>query len=611
MERSEQTPGNAGMMGALMDTAEIGARDAADLWAGAAETLKSLYGDTPGFADWLASIRMLVADALASRRPDLREWDETHAGWWRRPSNVGYSTYVDRFGGTLSGVAERLDYLQNLGVTYLHLLPLMKPRSGESDGGYAVADFEDVNPALGALADFVELMDKAREREVHVVTDLVCNHVADDHQWAQAARAGDPRYRDFFHLVPDEAGVRAWEADLLEVFPDSAPGNFTWSDEVGAWVWTSFYPYQWDLNYANPDVFRAMTSTLLNLANMGVSGFRLDSTGFLWKQAGTTCRNLPQVHQILAVWRALLTLVAPGVVLKAEAIDRLEEVLPFFGSPRRPECDLAYANGVMAGAWTALALGSAKPVRALIQAASARPPQAAWINYVRCHDDIIFSGLAPHVSAGEQREATARLIGEGPGGFGQGEIFQVFDGVPSLNGMAASLCGLQGDGHGEARLKLLYGLCFALDGTPVIYMGDEIGLENDESFRTDPERATEGRWLQRPAMDWELADGAALGLGPSARLHSAFVRYARIRARHPAFADTNSARVDAEQPEAVLSLRRGRGGEAVQVLANLSDRSFKGRVGLDRPWVDLLTGETGDPGDLVLAPYDLKWLAAR
>lgn len=599
------------MMGALMDTAEGVAGDATHLWAGAAGLLTSLYGDTPGFADWLVSIEALVVKAAAARRPDLREWDETHAGWWRRPSNVGYSAYVDRFGGTLAGVADRLDYLQNLGVTYLHLLPLMKPRAGESDGGYAVADFEDVNPALGSLADYVALMDRAREREVHVVTDLVCNHVADDHRWALAARAGDPRYRDYFHLVADEAGVKAWEEDLLEVFPDSAPGNFTWSDEVGAWVWTSFYPYQWDLNYANPDVFRAMTSTLLNLANLGVSGFRLDSTGFLWKQAGTSSRNLPQVHQILAVWRALLTLVAPGVVLKAEAIDRLEEVLPYFGSPRRPECDLAYANGVMAGAWTSLALGSARPVRALIQAAAARPPQAAWINYVRCHDDIIFSGLAPHVSSAEQREAAARLTGDGPGGFGRGEPYQVFDGVPSLNGMAASLCGLHGDGHGEARLKLLYGLCFALDGTPVIYMGDEIGLENDESFRADPGRSAEGRWLQRPAMDWELADGAVLGLGPSARIYSAFLRYARIRARHPGFADPAPARVDAGQPDAVLSLARGRGGQAVQVLGNLSDRPVKGRVGLDRPWVDLLTGEAGDEADLMLQPYDLRWLAIR
>ncbi len=474
-----------------------------------------------------------------------------------------------------------------------------------------MADFEDVNPALGTVADFVDLMDKARGRDVHVVTDLVCNHVADDHRWARAARAGEARYRDFFHLVAEEAGVKAWEADLLEVFPDSAPGNFTWSQDVGAWVWTSFYPYQWDLNYANPDVFRAMTSTLLNLANMGVSGFRLDLTGFLWKQPGTTSRNLPQVHQILAVWRALLTLVAPGVVLKAEAIDRLEEVLPFFGNPREPECDLAYANGVMAGAWTALALGSAQPVRALIEAASARPPQAAWINYVRCHDDIIFSGLAPHVSVEEQREAAARLIGDGPAGFGKGEIFQVFDGVPSLNGMAASLCGLPDDGYGEARLKLLYGLCFALDGTPVVYMGDELGLENDEAFRSDPQRAAEGRWLQRPPMNWERALSAEVGLGPSARLHATMTRYARVRAKHPAFADTASVRVDADQPEAVLSLRRGRGSDGVQILANFADSPVKARVDLEPRCFDLLTDETEDVRELILQPYELKWLAVR
>lgn len=596
-------------MGALMDTAECGAPDRTDLWDGAARTLKSLYGDTPGFATWLNSIETLVADAVAARRPDLRTWDETHAGWWRRPSNVGYSTYVDRFGGTLSGVARRLDYLQNLGVTYLHLLPLMKPRAGENDGGYAVADFEDVNPALGTLPDFIELMDRARAREVHIVTDLVCNHVADDHRWALAARAGDARYRAFFHILEDKAGVEAWEAVLPEVFPDSAPGNFTWSDEIGAWVWTSFYPYQWDLNYANPDVFRAMTSTLLNLANLGVSGFRLDSTGFLWKEAGTTCRNLPQVHQILAVWRALLTMVAPGVVLKAEAIDRLEEVLPYFGEPERPECDLAYSNGVMAGAWTSLALGTARPVRALIRAASARPPQAAWVNYVRCHDDIILSGLAPHVSKADQREAAARLIGGGPGGFGRGRVFQVFDGVPSLNGMAASLCGTETGASGLARLTLLYGLCFALDGTPVIYMGDEVGLENDDSYRDDPARAGEGRWLQRPGMDWSLASEASQGFGASARLYAAMTRFARMRARYPGFADPSPARVDADQPDAVLSLRRGRGADTVQILANFGDSPSRARVGLEPSWTDLLSDERGKADSIVLQPYELKWLA--
>ena len=600
------------MGGGLIETAEIDVRDIPGLWSEATSALKALYGGTPNFTDWLVRLRAVVDGAALDRRGDLKAWDVSHARWWRRPATVGYSTYVDRFGGDLAGVAGRLDYLQGLGVTYLNLLPLMKPRAGESDGGYAVADFEDVNPALGTFDDFRSLMDEARARDVHVVVDLVCNHVADDHRWALGARAGDPKYRDFFHLVADDAGVRSWEAGLLEVFPDTAPGNFTWSDDVGAWVWTSFYPYQWDLNYANPDVFLAMTSTLLNLANMGVSGFRLDSTGFLWKQQGTTCRNLPQVHQVLAIWRALLSIVAPGVVLKAEAIDRLEEVLPFFGSVDHPECDLAYANGVMAGAWASLALGSAGPVRSLIAAAAARPAQGGWINYVRCHDDIIFSGLAPHVAPEQQRQAADRLIGEGPSGFGEGEIFQVFAGVPSVNGMAASLCGLNKDAHGDARLRLLYGLCFALDGTPVIYMGDEIGLGNDETFRSDPARAPEGRWLQRPVMDWALVATAAEGAGPHARIRQAMADYARTRARHPGFAETSPVRVDLSQPDTVLSLRRGRGKDARQIVANFGDRPVMARVDLDAPWTDLLKAERDGEGDaLLLQPYDVKWLARR
>jgi len=597
------------MVDALAKTGPASADDAA--WAVAASSLSVLYGDSPRFAAWLQALRALVDDAIARRTAELKRWDAASPpqGWWRQGSTVGYSAYVDRFGGTLRGVEARLDYLTDLGVTYLHLLPFMKPRAGESDGGYAVADFEDVNPALGDLADLRALLDTARNKGVQVVADLVCNHVADDHRWARAAKAGDPNARAFFHVVESEAEVADWEGALQDVFPDSAPGNFTWSEDLKAFVWTSFYPYQWDLNYANPQVFTAMTSALLNLANLGLGGFRLDSTGFLWKRQGTSCRNLPEVHHVLAAWRAILDMVAPGVVLKAEAIDRLEEVLPYFGPDARPECDLAYANGVMAGAWTALALGDAEPVRRMIAAGAVRPAHGAWVNYVRCHDDVIFSGLSPHVDRARQAQAATALTRSAADAFGTGEIFQVFDGVPSINGMAASLTGADDvdDPLGAARLLLLYGLCFALDGAPIIFMGDEIALGNDESFRTDPARAAEGRWLGRPAMDWAIAEAARAGQNSRAtRIRAAFQRYATLRARHAAFDDLTPVRVLPGQSDPVLVFERGAGPDRLVVAANFGAAPATARHGLET-WSDLLSGEGGQ-GPAPLEPYAVRWL---
>ncbi len=582
------------------------------LWGRAAKALTALYGDGPGFEVWLDTLRARVETAAAARPDVLKAWDRDNARWWSAPSTLGYSAYVDRLGQDFSGVTKSLTYLDDLGVSYLHLLPLMKPRAGESDGGYAIADFEDVNPAFGTRAEFAHLLDAARARGIKVVIDLVCNHVADDHAWAKAARAGDEAAKAFFHVVSERAAVEQWEDALDDVFPLSAPGNFTWSEDLNAWVWTSFYPYQWDLNYANRAVFLAMTETLLNLANQGVSGFRLDSTGFLWKRLGTACRNLPEVHQILGAWRAILSIAAPGVVLKAEAIDRLEEVLPYFGSSLSPECDLAYANGVMAGAWASLALGRAGPVRDQITRAAARPDSGAWINYVRCHDDIILGAIRDDLDRNSQICAANVLTGGDPGCFGDGEAFQAFDGVPSVNGMTASLCGVPEDPLGVARHALLYGVCLALDGVPVIYMGDEFGLTNDRTYRDDPVKAKEGRWLQRPSMDWPVARGALEGEGDSrpVAVASAIATLIRRRKHHSAFSDLSHARLLPGQTDAVLGFRRGDFPKGLAILANFSAAPAVGWREEEGGWRDLISGREGVGREISLAPYELLWIEA-
>ena len=587
-------------------------------WPDVERLLSKLYGESPGFESWLKALARRVLDAAGRRATELKDLDAdrvTNGPWWARPETIGYSTYVDRFGGDLRGVSDRLDYLSGLGVTYLHLLPLLKARAGDSDGGYAIADYLTVDPRFGTNEDFRALVSAAHRSGVRVVIDLVCNHTADDHAWARAARRGEAPYAGYYHFIDDPEQVRAWEKDLVEVFPETAPGNFTYVPERQAWVWTTFYPFQWDLNYANRDVFLEMTSVLLALANMGVDGFRLDSAPFLWKQAGTNCRNRPEVHAILAAWRAILSIAAPNVALKAEAIERLEDVLPLFGPPGGPpECDLAYNNGVMAGLWTSLALGEAEPAAAMLRAGAAKPDGGVWINYLRCHDDIIFGALSPYVSRENQARA-ARFLAGAPGSFSQGRPFQDFDGVPSVNGMAASLCGLDetgSDGLGLARLMLLYGVLYALPGLLVIYMGDEIGLLNDTSFQGDPARRAEGRWLQRPAMDWAAAEQASAGLGYSAPLLARFKHLAAVRASCAAFACARVVEPSAPAP-GLLSFARGQGRERVQVIANFSDRPVRAplEVAGAGGWRDLAGGADGIGKTVELPPYGLVWAQGR
>lgn len=590
----------------------------AAFWPVAEQQLSLVYGATPGFEAWLASLAETVKSYASERAPALAELDADCAArgpWWARPDAIGYSAYVDRFGGDLQGVRRRLDYLSELGIRYLHLLPLLKARTGDSDGGYAIADFLTVDPRLGTNDDFRALIGSAHAAGIRVVTDLVCNHTADDHPWALAARAGEQPYADYYRFIRDPAEVKAVESALQQVFPDTAPGNFTYVPEREAWVWTTFYGFQWDLNYANRDVFGEMTRVLLELANMGVDGFRLDSTPFLWKEPGTSSRNRPQVHAILAAWRAILSIAAPTVALKAEAIERLEDVLPLFGPEEGPpECDLAYNNGVMAGLWASLALGKAEPAIAMLRAGTTKPGHGVWVNYVRCHDDIIFGALSPYVSRADQAEAADFLCGAGRS-FSRGRAFQAFDGVKSVNGMAASLCGLDGPGSEQAaltRLQLLYGVIYALPGLPVVYMGDELALPNDTSFERDPLRRAEGRWLQRPAMDWGVAEEARAGRGVEASVLAQLKRLAAIRTSAPALADDKPVEPIVGGPPALLSFLRGEGIDRIHVMANFSDEVVQVRLDVDGPagWQDLLSGAASEDRQVQLPPYGMIWARA-
>jgi amylosucrase len=488
------------------------------------EALTQVYGAD---ADRLATELVLDALTHAAERPAtqrlLDRRREIDPAWFQRSRMIGYVCYADRFAGSLKGVRQHLDYLAELGVTYLHLMPLLRPREGESDGGYAVADYHAVDPRVGTMDDLQALADDLHERGMVLCIDLVLNHTAREHEWARRAAAGEPGYREMYLIYPDRTEPDRYERTLPEVFPDTAPGSFTEVKGLG-WVWTSFHEYQWDLNYANPAVFRAMLGTMLTLANRGIDVLRVDAAPFLWKRMGTDCQNQPEAHALLRAFRALTRLAAPGLALKAEAIVSPEMLVPYLGGHDRfrPECDLAYDNQLMVMLWSTLATRDVRLAEAALSRRRPAPAPTSWVTYVRCHDDIGWSvsdadaGAAGLNGASHRRFLSDFYGARFPGSFARGALFQdnPATGDARISGMAASLCGMEaaleaGDPRALTgairRLESMYAIAFSFGGIPLIYMGDELALRNDPDWAADPAHQHDNRWMHRPLMDWAAA----------------------------------------------------------------------------------------------------------
>ena len=298
--------------------------------------LGRLYADPEAVADRLLAIARAAYDARPDELHDLDDQRLAEPDWFQRPDALGYAAYADRFAGTLDQVADHADHLVELGVTYLHLMPLLTPRPAPNDGGYAVADYRSVRPDLGDVDDLRDLTTALRWRGISVCIDLVLNHTAREHAWAAAARAGDAEKRDYYLVFPDRDVPDQYELSLPEVFPDFAPGSFTWDGELDGWVWTTFNDYQWDLNWANPSVLCEFADILLGHANLGVEVFRLDAIAFLWKRMGTSCQNQPEVHDLTQALRTVARIAAPGRAVQGRGDRRAGRPpgLPRHGRPR-------------------------------------------------------------------------------------------------------------------------------------------------------------------------------------------------------------------------------------------------------------------------------------
>jgi amylosucrase len=540
--------------------------------------LDEVYGAGHATDDLVDRLLDVALDAAVARPDELRRLDhrrEIEREWFQRSRAVGYVAYVDRFAGDLSGVEARLDYLAELGVTYLHLMPLLRPREGENDGGYAVADYRSVDPRLGTIDDLERLAAALRHRGMSLCIDLVMNHTAREHEWARQAMAGSARHRRFFHVFPDRTEPDRYEATLREVFPDFAPGNFSFVPELNGWVWTTFHDFQWDLNYANPDVLAAMLDTMLFLANRGVEILRLDAAPFIWKRMGTDCENQPEAHRILQALRALVRIGAPAVAFKAEAIVAPEQLVQYLGAHDvfEPECDLAYNNQLMVMSWSSLAARDASLMTVALQRLRPAPPSTAWVTYVRCHDDIGWAvSDEDAVAVGLNGFAHRRFLNEFysgvfPGSYALGATFQEnpATGDARIAGTAAALCGIElarasADAdeleRGIRRLVLLYSIAFSYGGIPLVYMGDEIALGNDHSYVDDPATSGDVRWINRPVMDWDAAGRRKDPTTVEGRVFDALASLVDARRRLMALRGGGDVRLRWTDAPAVLAYQR-------------------------------------------------------
>jgi amylosucrase len=604
-------------------------------WPDLRDALAVVHPD-PDVANPLAErLVELAASAYAERPGDLHRLDQRRLlqpDWLQQPRMFGYACYADRFAGDLRGVAEHLDHLEDLGVTYLHLMPLLQPRDGENDGGYAVADYRAVRADLGTVDDLRDLATTLRSRGISLVVDLVLNHVAREHAWAVAARGGDAAYRDYFHVFGDRSLPDAYEQTLPEVFPDFARGNFTHDPDLDAWVWTTFNTWQWDLNWSNPAVLTEFAELILWLANLGVEVLRLDAIAFVWKRLGTTCQNQPEVHAITQALHTVTRIAAPAVAFKAEAIVAPRDLVQYLGSGMHAGrvSDLAYHNSLMVQIWSMLAAQNAVLARQALAALPPAPATGTWITYVRCHDDIGWAvddsdAYAAGLTGAEHRRFLSDwYAGDAPGTWAEGLVFQAnpATGDRRISGTAAALAGLRDQGPpaevdaAVGRIFLAHAVAAGWGGVPVVWSGDELGQPNDVAWSEEPGHEQDNRWAHRPRLDWSRAEQRHDRRTIPGRVFGGLAHLARVRASLPQLHASAASQVVHDTDDGVLATVRRHPSGVFVGLYNVTGgpRPFRldqlHALGVTRPY-DALGGHrlaVGPDGILLLPRYAAWWV---
>jgi amylosucrase len=589
--------------------------------------LLQLYGDQYDFFYHLEQLLFLMVKSWLQRPAALKALDKrrlANTAWFESNQMLGGVCYVDLFAQNLKGIEEKIPYFQELGLNYLHLMPLYKCPKTNNDGGYAVSSYREVNPAIGTIADLKRLATKLRKHGISLVLDFVFNHTSDEHEWALKAKQGDPTCQDFYWTFTDRQIPDAYEQHLREIFPEERPGSFSFNQEMQRWVWTTFHNYQWDLNYANPMVFNKMAEELLFLANVGVEVLRLDAVAFIWKKLGTNCENLPEAHLLIQAFNAVTRITAPSLLFKSEAIVHPDDVSKYISSQ---ECQLSYNPLLMALLWNSLATREVRLLKLALQNRHALPDGCAWVNYVRCHDDIGWTFSDQEAADlgingyDHRRFLNIFYTGRFEDSFARGLPFQENPrtGDARISGTCASLAGLE-DALAEGaedkiylairRILLIHGILLFVGGIPLLYLGDEIGTLNDYTFRNDSTKANDSRWVHRPVIDWQKMEKRNQPDTVEEKLFNGFLQLTRIRKQNPAFS-VGELDVISTDNDHVLGFVRHAGIERILLLANFSEESqiipanLLRLYGLSYTFKELVTDIPCQLVDLVLQPYQL------
>lgn len=555
-----------------------------DLWDG----LVDVYNPT----ELLPKLIDVIIQVHKNRSPKLRKRDQNrilNPDWFQDNKAIGYVAYTDLFAKNLMGVQNRIDYLNTLGITYLHLMPLLTPRPGENDGGYAVMDYKSVRSDLGTMNDFANLAENLHDNGISLTLDLVLNHVAKEHEWAMKAKAGEAKYHDYFYIYPDRKIPDEFEKTLPEIFPTFAPGNFTFDEKLNGWVWTTFNEYQWDVNWSNPNVFLEYVDIIGYLANQGADCLRLDAIAFIWKRLGTNSQNQPEVHSITQALRSAAHIMAPALIFKAEAIVGPKDVVHYLGQGKHAGkvSDMAYHNSLMVQIWSALAARDGRLLATALSRFAPIPTTSGWATYLRCHDDIGWAiddadASAIGLNGAMHREFCASFYAnEFSESFARGVHFQSnpATGDRRTSGSAASLIGIQAALESKDttalniaidRLKCAYAMVFGFGGLPLLYMGDELGLLNDNSFLDNPTKKEDNRWIHRPEMRWDLVDNKEDLV--SSKVFSAIQNLISVRKNLPALHSAVTTEAFTTSKNSVLIFRRRHAAGSLVQVYNLSEK---------------------------------------
>ncbi|MBT0586974.1 amylosucrase [Alteromonas oceanisediminis] len=594
--------------------------------------LIDVYGHRYDFYYHLQELTQTLLNGLSSRSRALKKRDGERLAepqWFRQENMLGMACYVDLFAGNLTHLQSRIPYLKDLGVTYLHLMPLYAAPEGDSDGGYAVSDYRTVDRRLGTMRDLSALAEALRNEGISLVLDFVFNHTSDEHPWALAAQQGDSQYQDYYYLFDDRRIPDEYEKNLREIFPQVRRGNFTWNENTQKWVWTTFNSFQWDLNYSNPEVFTAIVGEMLFLANIGCDALRLDALAFIWKEMGTDCENQHKAHVLIKAFNACLQIAAPAVVFKSEAIVHPDEVNKYIA---KDECQLSYNPLLMALIWNSLATRKTRLLTHSMQKSFRITDDCAWVNYVRCHDDIGWTfddavawdlGINPQ----DHRHFLNQFFtGRFDGSFASGVAFaeNPSTGDCRVCGSLASLCGVELAlmEHDDAalttaikRVLLVHSIILSIGGIPLLYSGDELGLLNDYGYRNDPAKTHDDRWVQRIPIDDDAIQQLTTQGDYHQIIYDGIKRMVAIRKSHAVFgsSQTRILRVDNEH---CFAFRRyaasAKSAEQLTVIVNFSEHAQTVNIAEGQLCgVDLLSHptETVKPHKTIaMAPYQTRWI---